>query len=139
MVAGREGIRVEGDRFVFSSEVLFEPGSATLSAEGRAQISGVAGILRDLSDEIPPAIDWLIRVDGHTDNIPLSGRGEFANNWELSQARALSVVLYMTEAEGIPPARLSANGFGEFRPIADGSTEEGRAANRRIELKLTER
>ncbi|MFQ6554007.1 peptidoglycan -binding protein [Aestuariibius insulae] len=136
---GREGIRVEGDRFVFSSEVLFSRGSATLSSDGRAQIARVAAILRDISADIPDAIDWVIRVDGHTDDIPVSRGGRFDNNWELSQARALSVVLYMTEALGIPPQRLAANGFGEFQPLDPADTEAARARNRRIELKLTER
>ncbi|MFQ6549277.1 peptidoglycan -binding protein [Aestuariibius sp. 2305UL40-4] len=136
---GREGIRVEGDRFVFSSEVLFPVGSASLSPDGRAQIARVAAILREISADIPPQIDWVIRVDGHTDNIPISRGGRYASNWELSQARALSVVLYMTEALGIPPERLAANGFGEFQPIDRGDTPEALARNRRIELKLTER
>jgi chemotaxis protein MotB len=139
LLEGREGVRIEGDRFVFSSEVLFEPGAANLAQEGRAQIANVAQLLLEISDDIPEALDWIIRVDGHTDNIPLSGFGEYANNWELSQARALSVVLYMSESLGIPPFRLAATGFGEFRPISTEDTPEARAQNRRIELKLTER
>jgi chemotaxis protein MotB len=139
LLEGREGVRIEGDRFVFSSEVLFEPGAANLAQEGRAQIANVAQLLLEISDDIPEALDWIIRVDGHTDNIPLSGFGEYANNWELSQARALSVVLYMSESLGIPPFRLAATGFGEFRPISTEDTAEARAQNRRIELKLTER
>lgn len=139
VLQGREGVRIVGDRFVFSSEVLFEPGSADLSPEGRSQIARVVEILRDVSDEIPPEIDWIIRVDGHTDNVPLSGTGRFRDNWELSQARALSVVRYMTEELGFPPNRLAATGFGEYHPVAQGDTPEARAQNRRIELKLTER
>jgi chemotaxis protein MotB len=88
---------------------------------------------------MPDTLDWVIRVDGHTDNDPLSGFGEFADNWELSQARALSVVRYMSRSLGIPPNRLAANGFGEYQPIALGDTPEARAQNRRIELKLTEK
>lgn len=136
---GQEGIRVVGDRFVFSSEVLFAPGSATLSPEGETEIARAANLLRQIADEIPDTIDWVIQVDGHTDNVPLSGTGEFRDNWELSQARALSVVRYMTGAEDIPAARLSANGFGEFQPLVPMDTPEARALNRRIELKLTER
>ncbi len=136
---GQDGVRIEGDRFVFSSEVLFEPGRASLSDEGRAEIAKVAGILRAISDDIPAGIDWVIRVDGHTDNVPLSGLGEFANNWELSQARALSVVLYMADFLDIPPERLAANGFGQYQPVDPADTDEARAQNRRIELKLTER
>ena len=134
-----DGVRIEGDRFVFSSEVLFEQGAAELSAEGQREIAKVAAILRDVAGEIPDEIDWVIRVDGHTDNVPLSGFGEFANNWELSQARALSVVLYMVNFLAIPPERLAANGFGQYQPINPANTDEARAQNRRIELKLTER
>ncbi|MCV2869508.1 peptidoglycan -binding protein [Defluviimonas sp. WL0002] len=138
VLSGREGVRVVGDRFVFSSEVLFETGSAELSSEGRSQIAGVVSILRDISDQIPSAIDWIVRVDGHTDNVPISS-GEFRDNWELSQARALSVVRYMQDDLGFPPERMAATGFGEYRPVAEGDTPEARAQNRRIELKLTER
>ena len=139
LLAGRDGVRVVGDRFVFSSEVLFTPGAADLAAEGKAQIAGVVETLNEISDQIPPAIDWIIRVDGHTDTVPLSGTGAFADNWELSQARALSVVRYMVDDLGFPPARLAATGFGEFQPVAPGDSAEARAQNRRIELKLTER
>lgn len=139
LLDGREGVRVVGDRFVFSSEVLFQPGAAELAAEGRAQIAGVVEILNEIRGEIPPEIDWIIRVDGHTDNLPLSGFGEFRDNWELSQARALSVVRYMQESLGFPPDRLAATGFGEYRPVAAGDDNAARALNRRIELKLTER
>ena len=139
LLEGREGVRIEGDRFVFSSEVLFNIASAELSAEGRAQIANVAQLLLEVSDDIPEAIDWIIRVDGHTDDIPLYGADSGEGNWRLSQARALSVVLYMTEQLGIPPFRLAATGFGEFRPIASNDSADGRAQNRRIELKLTER
>ncbi|MBC7142043.1 MAG: peptidoglycan -binding protein, partial [Rhodobacteraceae bacterium] len=139
VLAGREGVRVVGDRFVFSSEVLFEPGAADLAPEGRSQIAGVVATLQEVAAAIPPEIDWIIRVDGHTDNVPLSGAGEFRDNWELSQARALSVVRYMQNSLGFPPERLAATGFGEYRPVAEGDSPEARAQNRRIELKLTER
>lgn len=139
LLQDREGVRVVGDRFVFSSEVLFNPGSADLAPEGQAQIAGVVRILDEVRSNIPPEIDWIIRVDGHTDNVPLSGGGEFADNWELSQARALSVVRYMQDQLGFPPDRMAATGFGEYRPVATGDDEASRAQNRRIELKLTER
>jgi len=139
VLAGREGVRVVGDRFVFSSEVLFNPGAADLSDEGRAQIANVVRTLQEVAVEIPPEIDWIIRVDGHTDNVPLSGLGEFKDNWELSQARALSVVRYMQNDLGFPPYRLAATGFGEYRPVVEGESPEALAQNRRIELKLTER
>lgn len=139
ILEGRKGVRVVGDRFVFSSEVLFPAGEATLSPEGRDQIRGVTDSLKQISAEIPPEIDWMIRVDGHTDTQPLSGQGRYRDNWELSQARALAVVRYMIDDLGFPADRLAAAGFGDTRPIAANDTPEGRAQNRRIELKLTER
>ena len=139
VLAGREGVRIVGDRFVFSSEVLFNPGSADLAPEGRAQIAGVVATLNEVAGQIPDAIDWVIRVDGHTDNVPLSGQGAFADNWELSQARALSVVRFMQDQLGFPPNRMAATGFGEYQPVAPGDSPDARAQNRRIELKLTER
>ncbi len=135
----REGVQVVGDRFVFSSEVLFAPGSAELGEAGKAQIAKVAQVIRDISDEIPPEIDWILRVDGHTDNTPLGPGSHFADNWELSQARALSVVRFLIDHEGIPANRLAATGFGEFQPVDTGSSPEALARNRRIELKLTEK
>ena len=139
VLADQDGVRIEGDRFVFASEVLFPPGSATLSPLGQAEVAKVATLLRQVADNIPDSIDWIIRVDGHTDNIPLSGLGEFRDNWELSQARALSVVRFMSESQGIDPTHLSANGFGEYQPLNTEDSDAARAQNRRIELKLTER
>ncbi|WP_439142297.1 peptidoglycan -binding protein [Planktotalea sp.] len=139
VLGAQEGVRIEGDRFVFSSEVLFPPGRAALSEVGRGEVAKVASILRAVADDIPEGIDWVIRVDGHTDNVPLSGLGEFADNWELSQARALSVVKYMVNFLGIPPTRLAANGFGQYQPVNTEDSDEARAQNRRIELKFTEK
>ncbi len=139
VLGDQDGVRIEGDRFVFSSEVLFATGSANLSAEGRQEVAKVANILRSVAAEIPEGLNWVIRVDGHTDNVPLAGSGRYRDNWELSQGRALSVVRYMVDALGIPPDRLAANGFGEFQPVNPADTPEARAQNRRIELKLTER
>ena len=139
VLGAQEGVRIEGDRFVFSSEVLFPPGGADLSREGTREVAKVADILRNVAADIPEGIDWVIRVDGHTDNVPLSGLGEFADNWELSQARALSVVKYMANFLGIPPDRLAANGFGQYQPVDAANTDEARARNRRIELKFTEK
>ncbi|MEC8293859.1 MAG: peptidoglycan -binding protein, partial [Pseudomonadota bacterium] len=139
LLGNQEGVRIVGDRFVFSSEVLFASGSADLSLEGAQEIAKVASILRGVIGDIPAEIDWIIRVDGHTDNQPLGVGGVFADNWELSQARALSVVRFLVERLGIPPNRVSANGFGEFQPVNPANTAEARAQNRRIELKLTER
>lgn len=139
ILEGREGVRVVGDRFAFSSEVLFPAGEATLSPEGRAQIARVSDLLKQISAEIPPEIDWIIRVDGHTDSQPLSGQGRYRDNRELSQARALAVVRYMVDDLGFPADRLLPAGFADTRPVAQGDTPEARAQNRRIELKLTER
>lgn len=139
LLSGREGVRVVGDRFVFSSEVLFNQGAADLAPEGRAQIASVVSILDEIRNEIPDGIDWIIRVDGHTDDVPIAGTRGFADNWELSQARALSVVRFMQNQLGFPPERMAATGFGEYRPVAAGDSEVARALNRRIELKLTER
>ena len=139
ILEGQDRIRIEGDRFIFASEVLFEPGSATLAPAGEAEIANIADILRSIADDIPAGIDWVIRVDGHTDNIPVGSNSRFADNWELSQARALSVVRFMSEDLAIDPSRLAANGFGEFQPLNPLDSPEARAQNRRIELKLTER
>lgn len=139
ILSGREGVQVVGDRFVFQSEVLFAPGEATLSAAGRDQVAGVVRMLADIADQIPAEIDWIIRVDGHTDSTPLSGSGRYRDNWELSQARALAVVRYMIGALDFPTHRVAATGFSDTRPVAQGSSPEALAQNRRIELKLTER
>ena len=139
ILAGQDGVQIVGDRFVFSSEVLFDPGQAELQGTGMVEIEQVATILKSVMNEIPDGLDWVLRVDGHTDNIPLSGTGEFRDNWELSQARALSVVRYMVDDLGMPADRMAANGFGEYQPISDENTAQARARNRRIEIKLTER
>lgn len=138
ILSDRENIRIVGDRFVFQSEVLFSSGANELNPQGQAEMVKLADAVKQLAKEIPPEINWVLRVDGHTDNVPLSGTGKFADNWELSSARATSVVKFLI-AEGVPADRLAAAGFGEFQPIAPGDTEEARAANRRIELKLTEK
>ena len=139
VLKGQERVSIVGDRFIFSSEVLFSPGSSDLSTEGKAEISNVTESLSSIMKDIPDNIDWVIRVDGHTDDIPLSGLGEFKDNWELSQARALSVVKYMITELNFAGSRLAANGFGEYQPISIEDTPEARAQNRRIEIKLTER
>ena len=139
LLAGQPGVRVVGDRFVFSSEVLFQQGAADLATEGQDQIAQVVNTLQRVVPDIPRGLNWIIRVDGHTDDVPLSGTGDFHDNWELSQARALSVVRYMTDVLGFPPDRVAAAGFGQYQPVATGETAEARALNRRIELKLTER
>lgn len=138
ILAERGNIEVVGDRFVFQSEVLFPSGSATLNAGGRADLATLANELVALEREIPEDIDWILRVDGHTDERPVTAASPFEDNWDLSAARAISVVEFLID-EGVPPERLVAAGFGEYAPIAEGDSEEAYARNRRIELKLTQR
>ncbi|WP_429813344.1 peptidoglycan -binding protein [Ensifer sp. B1-9] len=138
ILSDRENIRIVGDRFVFQSEVLFPSGGSELNPEGQAEMAKLASALLDLAKEIPAEINWVLRVDGHTDNVQLSGAGRYADNWELSSARATSVVKFLI-SKGVPADRLVAAGFGEYQPIAPGETPEARAQNRRIELKLTEK
>lgn len=138
ILSDRENIRIVGDRFVFQSEVLFPVGGNELDDAGRVEMDKLASALLELAQEIPAEINWVLRVDGHTDNAPLSGTGRYRDNWELSSARATSVVKYLI-TKGVPANRLVAAGFGEFQPIAEGDTPDVRSQNRRIELKLTER
>ena len=139
ILGGKSGIEIVGDRFVFASEVLFQPGSAILGVEGRSQLGKVAKVIREISVDIPPQISWILRVDGHTDVLPLAKTSQFSDNWELSQARSLSVVKYLIRFEGVDSERLAAAGFGQFQPIDSGSSPASLARNRRIELKLTEK
>jgi len=138
ILGSRPDIRVVGDRFVFQSSVLFDVGKADISEAGRQSLDTLASAVIDLEREIPPDIPWILRVDGHTDNTPITGAGPYKSNWELSAARAVSVVQYLI-SKGVEPDRLAAAGFGEFQPIDQGTDEEARARNRRIEIKLTER
>jgi chemotaxis protein MotB len=138
ILSDRENIRIVGDRFVFQSEVLFPSGGPDLNPAGQEEMGKLATALIELTKEIPAEIDWVLRVDGHTDNVPLTGSGRYRDNWELSSARATSVVKFLI-SRGVPANRLVAAGFGEFQPIAEGDTPEARSQNRRIELKLTEK
>lgn len=138
ILSDRENIRIVGDRFVFQSEVLFPAGSELINDAGQGEMKKLAGAIIELQKEIPPEINWVLRVDGHTDNVPLSGAGRYADNWELSSARATSVVKFLI-ANGVPANRLVAAGFGEYQPLDTGDTPDARNKNRRIELKLTER
>lgn len=137
ILGDQAGIRIVGDRFVFQSEVLFPSGSARLEPAGRTQLQQLAGTLRQIAGRIPSDIEWILRVDGHTDDIPIS-TAQFPSNWELSTQRAISVVKELIN-EGIPPNRLAATGFGEFQPLDENNDEIARRRNRRIELKLTQR
>ncbi|MGL4395987.1 MAG: OmpA family protein, partial [Hyphomicrobium sp.] len=137
LLKNRKDIRVVGDRFVFESEVLFPSGSATLTPEGLAAMDQLAAAIQDLETQIPDEIDWALQIDGHTDARPISSP-QFPSNWELSTARAASVVKYMI-SRGVAADRLVAAGYGEFRPIEAGQGEDALQKNRRIELKLTNR
>ncbi len=136
ILADRTDITVVGDRFVFQSEVLFDAGQADITSHGREQIAKMAEAVLQLEQEIPPDINWVLRIDGHTDRRPIS-TVRFPSNWELSAARAISVAKLLIEM-GVSPNRLVAAGFGEFSPIDPADTEEAYRKNRRIEFKLTE-
>jgi chemotaxis protein MotB len=138
ILAGRPDIEVVGDRFVLPAAVLFPTASDQINEEFRSELDNLAAAIIELEQEIPPEINWVIRVDGHTDVRPLAPTARFQSNWELSSARAIAVVRHLIE-QGVSPERLVAAGFGEFQPLDPGETEEAFARNRRIELKLTER
>src|ERR1700758_3626908 len=138
ILGNRPDVRIVGDRFVFQSEVFFDSGQALLLPEGRAELDKVAAALTELDKQIPSEIAWVLRVDGHTDVRPITNSPQFKSNWELSSARAISVVQYLISL-GVPAQRLVAAGFAEFQPLDPGNTEEDYRRNRRIELKLTER
>jgi chemotaxis protein MotB len=138
ILGNRPDIRVVGDRFVFQSEVFFDAGQAVLLPEGRAELDKVASALTELDKQIPSEIAWVMRVDGHTDSRPILNSPLFKTNWELSSARAISVVQYLISL-GVPAQRLVAAGFAEFQPLDTAQTEDAYKRNRRIELKLTER
>lgn len=137
VLGANPSVRVVGDRFVLPSELLFASGSATLGEPGRIELEKLAITLRELAARIPAEIDWILRIDGHTDSVPIN-TPQFASNWELSTARAVSVVHYLIERD-IAPQRLSATGFGQFHPIDPRRDPEALRRNRRIELKLTAR
>jgi len=136
ILEGRADVRVVGDRFVFQSEVLFDAGQADIAPAGLPELDALADAILQLETEIPPDINWVLRIDGHTDRRPISN-ARFPSNWELSAARAISVAQYLV-SRGVPPARLVAAGFGEFAPLDPAENEEAYRRNRRIEFKLTE-
>jgi chemotaxis protein MotB len=133
----RQDIRIVGDRFVFQSEVLFASGSAEIGDAGRDQLDTLATTLILITKEIPDDINWVLRVDGHTDKRPITS-GLYPSNWELSTARAIAVVKYLA-SKGIPENKLAAAGFAEFSPLDPGDNEDAYTKNRRIEFKLDQR
>ena len=137
LLANRPGIAIVGDRFVFQSEVLFPVGSADLTTAGTAQMTALAVTIKDIATQIPPNLHWILRVDGHTDPQPVKG-GQFTSNWELSAARAITVVKLLI-ADGVPADHLAATAFGEYQPFGPGDTPDAYAKDRRIELRLTDR
>jgi len=137
VLGNRPDVRVVGDRFVFQSEVLFPSGSAELTAEGRKTLTAFARTLLEIAGKIPSDVPWVLRVDGHTDRVPISS-ARYPSNWELSGDRAMSVVKFLI-AQGVAPKRLGATGFGEFQPLDDGKGPAANARNRRIEMRLTDR
>ena len=137
LLGGKKGVRIVGDRFVFQSEVLFAKGSADMGETGKKRLLQLAQTLREISKDIPPDIDWVLRVDGHTDKDPIH-TSRFPSNWELSSARAISVVQFLV-SQNLPPNRFAAAGFGEFQPLEKRDDEIAKRRNRRIELKFTQR
>ena len=133
----REDVAIVGDRFVFQSEVLFESGSAELGEAGQARLARLAVTLNEVAASLPPDLNWILRVDGHTDIVPVRS-GRWASNWELSTARAVNVVKFLID-QGIRPDRLAATGFGEFQPLVEGTSADALARNRRIEIKVDAR
>jgi chemotaxis protein MotB len=137
ILGNRPDIRVVGDRFVFQAEVLFTPGGADLSDDAKKQLDPVFAALKDIAAKIPPDINWVLEIDGHTDHRAIHN-DLFASNWELSTARAISVVRYAID-QGIPAGHIAAAGYADKQPIDPGTTDDAYRKNRRIELKLTER
>ena len=137
VLKGRDDVEIVGDRFVFQSEVLFAQGQANIGSDGREQLAKLADALADIADKIPSDINWVLQVDGHTDNVPVRA-GRYTDNWDLSTERALSVVRYLNQ-QGVPATRLAAAGYGEYQPLDSADSHEARRKNRRIELKITQR
>jgi len=137
IIGDRPGIRIEGDRFIFQSELLFASGSADLGEDGKTSLADLAKTLLDVTQQIPSDINWVLRIDGHTDKVPIA-TAQFPSNWELSTARAVEVVKFLI-LQGLPAEHLAAAGFGEFQPIDKGSNPEALAKNRRIEIRLDQR
>lgn len=136
-LGNREDVRIVGDRFLLPSDILFSSGSAELGSDAQARLGKLVNTIRDVSQKIPDSIDWVLRIDGHTDRVPIA-TDKFPSNWELSTARAVAIVKWMT-GQGIPARHLSANGFAQYQPVDPGESPEALARNRRIEIQLTNR
>lgn len=136
-LGNRPDIKIVGDRFVFQSEVFFLSASADLQESGKVELVKLAETLKEITKTIPKDINWMVSIIGHTDKLPISSP-QFRSNWELSAARAISVVKFLVET-GIPPERLSATGYGEYQQIDPGNDEAALSRNRRIEIKFNQR
>ena len=137
ILGDRKDIKIVGDRFIFESELLFDSASANLQSAGTEKLKQIGLTLMDTTQDIPADIDWIIQVEGHTDKRSIK-TVQYPSNWELSTARANSVLKLLLDL-GFAPHRLSAAGYGEFYPLSDGDSDEDLQQNRRIELKLTSR
>lgn len=131
-------IKIVGDRFVFQSEVLFETGSTEINKKGKAELIKFLKILLEIDKTIPKNTNWILQIEGHTDNLPVKKGQDFTDNWELSTKRALSVLRFFVK-EGLDPRKLFASGYGSFQPIDNSNTKKGRNKNRRIEMKITQK
>ena len=135
----RTTLTTDGDRFIINSDILFPSGSYKLSAAGKKQLKVIANVIKDMEEKIPTNIDWIIRVDGHTDKKKvISGTRGYRNNTQLSLLRASAVVNELV-ADGVSKRRLIPTGFGEMYPISLGNDAASLQKNRRIELQLTNR
>ena len=137
-IKDRPEIKIVGDRFVFQSEVLFQTGSTNIGSKGKKELERLATILLDIEKSIPRDINWILQIEGHTDNLPVKKGQTFIDNWELSTERALSVLRFFIK-NGLNPKRLSASGYGSFQPIVSGRNADSRSKNRRIEMKITQK
>ena len=137
-IKDRPEIKIVGDRFVFQSEVLFETGSTNIGLKGKKELERLAAILIDIEKSLPKDINWILQIEGHTDNLPVKKGQTFVDNWELSTERALSVLRFFIN-NGLDPKRLSASGYGSFQPVEKGKKANSRSKNRRIEMKITQK
>ena len=137
LIKDRPEIRIVGDRFVFQSEVLFSPGSVEIGSKGQLEMVKLASTLMEIEKSLPTDIDWILQIEGHTDNLSVKAGQTYKDNWELSTKRALSVLRFLIK-QGIKPSRLSASGYGSFQPIDKNNNKNGREKNRRIEMKITQ-
>ena len=136
VIGGEKEINIVGDRFVLQSEVIFKSGSAKIESQGIKKLEEITKILISITNKIPKNINWLIQVEGHTDNVPISTK-EFPSNWELSTARAIAVAKIMMK-NGLSSNKINVAGYGEYKPLLENNNSTNREKNRRIELKLTQ-